>query len=97
MRFHHLHAADVRHGWSKVWVHSPHVGSRRGAEEEALPAAALGRNAACNWWRKLIGEIAKGGQSGCGKVGGQRRGHGDRVVCRGPPMGLIIDGAGCRT
>jgi hypothetical protein len=35
----------------------------QGRGRSIASAAALGRNAACSWWRKLIGEIAKGGQA----------------------------------
>jgi hypothetical protein len=56
MRFHHLHAAEAE-TLEKV------CSGAGGAEEwrKRYCVCALGRNAACSWWRKLIGEIAKGG------------------------------------
>jgi hypothetical protein len=38
-------------------------GVQKGGGRSIASAAALGRNAACSWWRELIGEIAKGGQA----------------------------------
>jgi hypothetical protein len=44
-----------------LFVRKPEDGGAEGRRVDRV--CALGRNAACSWWRKLVGEIAKGGQA----------------------------------